>query len=207
MRKIYTLMLCLLGALGTIQAQTYVQVNINQAPQRQADAGSDLLICPWEMPTIGGTPAALGGTPSYTYFWSGDTISNPGIANPVVHPSMSSYYILMVTDSAGCTAYDSIFVTVDTCVGMPDPAVNIAFSIFPNPNQGKFKAVAKGEFPSDQALIIVSDMQGRIVAQQQVEARNGTIEQSFQFPSLSKSMYQVQLQIGDLVFSRKMIIQ
>ncbi|MBL7778270.1 MAG: tandem-95 repeat protein, partial [Chitinophagales bacterium] len=85
-----------------------------------AEAGNGGAICAGSSATVqlGGNPTAVGGTPSYTYTWSGG-LSN--IANPVVSPANTTTYYLTVIDSKGCVAYDSVTVTVnpapEACAG------------------------------------------------------------------------------------------
>ncbi|MBR9976128.1 MAG: hypothetical protein KFF77_11150 [Bacteroidetes bacterium] len=53
----------------------------------------------------------LGGFPPFRYEWSpSDDLSDTGIRNPVATPSLSRWYRVVVTDSLGCTATDSILI-------------------------------------------------------------------------------------------------
>lgn len=82
-------------------------------PTLYAHAGPDDEICANESVTIGDTPAASGGNPPYNYAWSPTTgLSNPNIANPVASPSVTTTYILTVTDDDSNTAMDTVIVTV-----------------------------------------------------------------------------------------------
>ncbi len=66
--------------------------------------------------TLGGVPTAVGGTPSYSYSWSGGL--SP-VANPVASPASTTTYYVTVSDSKGCIAVDSVTVTVN-----PAPMAN-----------------------------------------------------------------------------------
>ncbi len=70
-----------------------------------ANAGPDQLICSGTT-TIGGSPAASGGTPGYSYAWSAG-VSNSSIANP---SAPAGTYTLTVTDANGCSKTDAITV-------------------------------------------------------------------------------------------------
>jgi hypothetical protein len=172
----------------------------------QADAGTDQLICPWDMASLGGTPVALGGSPAYTYSWTGDSISNASIANPTANPAISGNYVVMISDSLGCTALDTVIVTVDTCVGISDPDLAVDFTIFPNPNSGQFKALAVGDFPSSSLTLRITSLNGQLVEERQVEVSNGRLEEVFTLPLLSGGIYQVQLRVGQYQFVRKMVV-
>ena len=76
-----------------------------------ADACENARICPGEEIQLGAIPAANGGIEPYHYLWitiAGDTVDT--IANITVSPETTSTYILIVTDSYGCEATDTITV-------------------------------------------------------------------------------------------------
>ncbi|MFH1005843.1 MAG: gliding motility-associated C-terminal domain-containing protein [Bacteroidota bacterium] len=86
--------------------QSFAQTSLS------ANAGPDTGNCPSDGVTIGGTPAAAGGTSPYTYSWSPATnISNPNIPNPKVSPTTPTSYVLQVTDATGDSISDVVYVT------------------------------------------------------------------------------------------------
>ena len=88
-----------------------ITVTVNPLPQ--ANAGADQSVLQGGTATIGGSPAASGGTPSYTYSWTpGTNLSATNIANPVATVNANTSYTLIVTDSKGCTALDDITISV-----------------------------------------------------------------------------------------------
>jgi hypothetical protein len=67
--------------------------------------------------SIGGSPSAVGGIAPYSYLWTPATLlNNSNLANPILVPSINGVfnYILQVTDSKGCLAYDTTRVIIDT---------------------------------------------------------------------------------------------
>ncbi len=82
-----------------------------------ADAGVNDTICDGDVVSIGGTPSASGGLGGYTYLWSpADSINNTSIANPLVFPTSNTTYQLLITDSIGCPATDSVIISVSAPV-------------------------------------------------------------------------------------------
>lgn len=91
-----------------------------------ADAGSDKFMCEGDSLSIGGAPSALGGTTPYTYFWTPSTgMSNNTDPNPMVSPTSTTQYILLVTDSLGNSDLDTVLVTV-----YPLPNVDLGPPLF-----------------------------------------------------------------------------
>lgn len=82
-----------------------VTVTVNPLPN--VDAGAFTNICP-------GGSTALNGSGATNYVWSpAGSLSNPNIANPVASPTGATTYTLVGTDANGCTASDTVSVTLN----------------------------------------------------------------------------------------------
>ena len=90
--------------LGTIE--------INNIDGPDADAGPDVTIA-------ASTSTQLTGTGGNFYSWTPSTgLNNTNIANPIASPTVTTTYILEVTDIFGCTDTDQVTITVDVpCAG------------------------------------------------------------------------------------------
>lgn len=91
-------------------------VTVAVMPTPAAIAGSDTAICEGYSVTLGGSPAASGGTPGYTYHWIPAPLGLP-TANPVATPENTTSYTLIVADANGCR--DTSVTTVEV---LPLPA-------------------------------------------------------------------------------------
>jgi hypothetical protein len=95
------------GCTGT--SSTTAVVNPN--PTLQASSNSP--VCQGEQINLFSTPS--GGTPSYTYVWSGPNSFNSAVQNPVrlnADNTMTGSYNVTVTDSKGCKAVASTSVSL-----------------------------------------------------------------------------------------------
>ena len=91
-------------------ATGYVFVVVDQI---FAEAGGDVNVCAGDSIMLGGVPTASGGIPPFTYSWTPSAgLSDPSAPNPYAHPDTSTMYYVQVTDDAGCSAEDSVFVSV-----------------------------------------------------------------------------------------------
>jgi len=78
-----------------------------------AEAGGDVNVCAGDSAMLGGVPTASGGIPPFSYNWTPSAgLSDPSAPNPYAHPDTSTMYYVQVTDDAGCSAEDSVFVSV-----------------------------------------------------------------------------------------------
>lgn len=92
---------------------------VNSLPQPFVDAGPDQAIVSGATTTIGGSPA--GGLNVVSYAWGPSTgLGDPTVGNPVAGPTLTTTYILVVTDSTGCTASDTMVLDIVPSIWFPD---------------------------------------------------------------------------------------
>lgn len=90
-----------------------------------ADTGQDITICEGEQTQLMG--AATGSTNgNYTYEWSPQPLFGQNTATPIVQPTTTTEYTLTVTDDNGCTAQESVLVTVENCYCTPATITGIS---------------------------------------------------------------------------------
>lgn len=88
-------------------------MTVNVWVRPTADAGVDTTIGCGVPHMLGGNPTASGGAGGYTYNWSGN-VSSSSAANPTTTPNLLvTTYTVMVTDSNGCAAEDSVTITLN----------------------------------------------------------------------------------------------
>ncbi|MBI2967251.1 MAG: PKD domain-containing protein [Bacteroidetes bacterium] len=88
-------------------------VTVNYTGSASADAGADTNIC------LGGS-VPLNANGGIIYTWSPvNGLSDPNIDNPIANPTMTTTFTVTVTAANGCSAWDSVVVTVN-----PLPAAN-----------------------------------------------------------------------------------
>jgi gliding motility-associated-like protein len=105
---------------GCVSPRTTVTVTI--APALTVNAGLDATICNGDSYTLGVTPNGLG----FSYSWS-ELPANPNfssIFNPTVSPTITTTYVVAVTDANNCFGSDTVTITVN-----PTPVVNAITNI------------------------------------------------------------------------------
>jgi hypothetical protein len=206
----FTALVCLfvLAFAGRAGAQVYLNYAVNQPPALSAQAGADQIICPGDPATLGGSPTATGGYGTYSYVWfPNSTLNNAAAANPVASPSQTTVYFLSLTDSLGCTAVDTITVTVDTCVGIGNQQAIQTFDVHPNPNDGQFTVAADLGVQLDQVILRVTDAAGREVYTKTLAQPGAVIREQISLKALSTGTYFIRLEANGVQVSRKMIIR
>ncbi len=88
-----------------------ISVDVTVFPIPSVDAGPDMQVCGNSPTYLNSFPS--GGTPPYSYMWASVP---PGFTspsqNPVVYPTVTTQYVVTVTDANGCTASDDMWVEV-----------------------------------------------------------------------------------------------
>ncbi|MFN8358392.1 MAG: PKD domain-containing protein [Candidatus Kapaibacterium sp.] len=93
---------------GTCEDSAFVTITVN--PQPTAKAGQDKTLCIGASTEIG--EAAQAG---YSYNWQPTAgLDDATKANPTASPTSTTQYILTVTGNGGCTAIDTVLVTIGT---------------------------------------------------------------------------------------------
>lgn len=84
--------------------------------QLKSDAGADTSICNGSSVQLNSSaPGAV------SYAWTPTTaLSNPSIANPIANPTVTTTYVVAITNGSGCTDNDTMVVTV---VPLPSPSI------------------------------------------------------------------------------------
>ena len=85
--------------------------------QLTANAGNDTTIC---LGSAAQLSASAIGAVAYAWLPNDGTLSSTTIANPTATPTVTTNYIVAITNTNGCTDYDTVVVTV---VPMPSPVI------------------------------------------------------------------------------------
>ncbi|MEO9533596.1 MAG: gliding motility-associated C-terminal domain-containing protein [Crocinitomicaceae bacterium] len=95
-------------------------IDVTTSTPFTADAGPDIEMFANQSEMIGGNPTSADLT--HTYDWTPITyLSDPSASNPtVVEPQSSDWYYVTATDTNGCTAIDSMYVTLRPDIIIPD---------------------------------------------------------------------------------------
>ncbi|MEY4876151.1 MAG: hypothetical protein RL708_1300 [Bacteroidota bacterium] len=90
-------------------------------------AGLDQVVCNGNGIVLGGSPiVASGGTGNYIYSWQPTaTLSRANIDHPIATPTITTTYILTVTDFAGTACGSSNDTIVLTILPLPHPVINM----------------------------------------------------------------------------------
>lgn len=101
------------SATQVVTRNPEINIDICAGITRTIYAGTYKGVGPFGPQSISLSSTVSGGTPGYTYSWSpASGLNNPNIANPVASPVVTTTYMLLVTDSKGCTRSLDITINV-----------------------------------------------------------------------------------------------
>jgi hypothetical protein len=102
-----------------------------------ASAGVDVDLSGGSL-VLGGTPSAVGGLTPYFFQWQPETgLDDASSANPMFTGSGPQNFVLIVSDQRGCSASDTIDVSVIT--DLSNLKGDDGFLVYPNPGEGAIK--------------------------------------------------------------------
>ena len=147
----------------------------------EVDLGEDLDICTdWPVSINAGNPGA-------TYLWSSNST-----AQSIVVAYAGEYWV-KVTNDSGCSTYDTVNVSVHTCVGINEIMSTIDLNVYPNPAKDKVFIVPSITI-EEEVQIELFDITGAVVysgsTQQLLENKPFELD----LTSIAKGSYIVKLQ-------------
>ncbi len=175
---------------------------LSQPEELKAYAGFDEEVKPGEEVTLGGQILATGGMEPYQYSWldSEGLLSND--KNPTLEILKEEDIVLMVNDSRGCSAYDTISITLEFGVGL-DPDWAGRMLIFPNPAQERITVQFERAVEKDTPVRIF-DLQSRMISNTLIEENESEV--SIELSGFTPGVYILKIgEIGSEI-TRKIII-
>ncbi|HEU4717089.1 MAG TPA: T9SS type A sorting domain-containing protein, partial [Bacteroidia bacterium] len=127
---------------------TSATVNITEPAAIVFSLGPDTMVCS----PVTVNFCAPGGFASY--LWNDNSTAQ------CLNAGTSGCYSVLATDANGCQSSDTICLTVNTCTGIDEAAIQ-GFDLFPNPNNGRFTIVLGSN--QTQATLDIFDGAGQLI--------------------------------------------
>jgi len=145
------------------------------------------------------------GTGFATYLWTNGWTNQllPVGANTLTG-GQDTIFGVTVTDANGCSGTDTISIFVIDDVGMADQDGEMNLAIFPNPSNGEFTMQINGF--SGKLVMNILDVAGKVVYAEELNVVDG-FAKSFDFSTLAKGVYNIQLISNENVKTEKLIIK
>lgn len=174
---------------------------------------TDPMFCEYgDVPVIGSTSAANGGTGTYSYQWQYsvvDSISGfynlPGATSLTCDPSLitQTNWYRRKAISGTCEKYSNVVkATVRDCEAI-DESSPLFFSVFPNPNRGEF-AVELNTIPSDLGHVSIYNTTGAVVMER--DWPQGITHMAFNV-LLEPGVYVILVSTGDLIGTKRFTVE
>jgi hypothetical protein len=154
--------LAMISVASASFAQQRIEVNIlsHQPTLLSASAGSDANASSGNV-LLGGSPTAAGGTEPYTYQWIPSVgLNDSTIPNPEFSGVQEQTYELVITDSRGCMASDTVAVTF---VGVNEILEQTGILIYPNPGTGLMRIEIGNTKLTSASILYLFDAQGKLL--------------------------------------------
>ncbi len=170
----------------------YDTIVVTEHPLPQVFLGKDTLIC------AGDSLLLDGGAGFFSYLWSTASTTR------TIFVKNSGTYGVAVMDTNGCIGYDTIIVTVDTCIGIHEIS-NGVLTIFPNPTVGKV-FINVGDMNLKSVTIELIGIRGELLYSNKV----AIIDKSIKYLDLSaytKGIYYLKITTETQHLVKKLVVQ
>lgn len=166
-------------------------VTVYPSPTVTVTASSDT-ICTGNTVTL----VASGGS---GYNWSGGVTATGSSVTDT--PSTNTWYIVTTSDSLCTSLPDSVYVVVETCLGISQPDPETALTISPNPARDNLIVACSSAIVE----VKVIDLSGRIILRYQEDASANVL--SLDLTGVASGEYLVTVQTSESLSTRKLIVQ
>jgi PKD repeat protein len=175
-------------------------IHIGVSPSPTVWAGNDVTINAGDSTQL--SPA---GSNNLLYSWQPSTgLSNPAIKNPKASPAGTTYYLLTVTNTFGCTKSDWVLVTVNGGVTSISPNGTTNFNVSPNPFANDLWISAEFLEAHHMSLSLF-DITGKFVANiWEGEVQQGSFDYNWQ-NTLPAGLYFLEYKTEETIFRQKLI--
>jgi len=140
------------------------------------------------------------GTGYDSYLWSDNSNADTLIVDSTGIGIGSEITWVEITDSNGCTARDSITITINLCTGINENNTDVNIKIFPNPGNN-FINVELKNISNEILNLEIIDINGQVLFNKKLDNNFKQIDIS----SYSKGIYFVKLKGQDFIKVEKVI--
>ncbi|MBW8050132.1 MAG: T9SS type A sorting domain-containing protein [Cytophagales bacterium] len=165
---------------------------VNSLPT--VNLGADTIICN----SCSITLDASAGFSSYD--WS------TGETTPTITVDSTATYIVQITDTNGCSATDSIAVTISTGINNQSTINNNQLKVHPNPNTGEF-TVTFNITEKQQINLKIINIKGQIIYQENLTDFTGSYQNKIDMSGYAKGIYNLQLSTKQGTINKKIILE
>jgi len=200
----------------TVTPNTVTNYSVTVTDNNGCSATDDINIVTLQLPNVNLGPnqflcseesATLNAGSNYqSYIWSTGatsqyiTVDTTGIGYGVFT------YSVTVTNANNCHGSGSVTLTFDPCVNVAKSDLNSDFDIYPNPSNGKFNLVARGNL-NNSLQILVYNAQAKMVNNFNVNNTGHNFTKQLDLRHLGKGVYYIKLINENKVFVKKIVIQ
>jgi hypothetical protein len=178
-----------------------VTANITVKPSPVVNMSADTLLC--GNLTLNLSANAQG---AVSYLWTPGNATTPTISIDTAGAGLSTRIFTVVATAAnGCTTTASSSVSFKNCTGIEEIVGNVAFTLYPNPNNGQFAIDFRSSSREDIAMKVVN-AQGTVVYNVDNLAVNGNVTREFNLRNLAQGTYLLILENNKMQITRQLVI-
>ncbi|MCY7410346.1 MAG: T9SS type A sorting domain-containing protein, partial [Chitinophagales bacterium] len=143
----------------------------------------------------------------YTYKWFLNAVKISGASNQTYNATLAGSYTVKVKNSYGCAKTSAAVVVTSSCKLNGDEKSNgVLFSVYPNPNNGKFILRIDQSFIGEEVKVEIKNIIGQVVYADHFKWGNENKEITLPDKTIS-GIYLVELKVADKSYSSLLSVE
>jgi len=150
----------------------------------------------------------VGYTATNTYQWykDGAPYTGTGADSWRIFPSEAGDYYCSITSASGCNRITETKTVINSC-RLKGMAGTDNISVYPNPAAAYFQLAMSVDPEITSANLIITDLTGKMVAQQMIACENGAVDSTIPVADLPSGMYLIVVEAGGVAYNTNLIIE
>jgi len=138
----------------------------------------------------------------YSYQWYYNNVPISGATSYYYVATQDGDYGIVVGNANGCQSGVNI---PNVIIGVTELSDSNGFMIYPNPSDGQFK-ISYNSVTNETAVISIIDKIGQVVKSVEYKLASGSNKIEMNTKELASGIYNVKIQIGSNVISKRLIL-
>lgn len=141
-----------------------------------------------------------------SYLWSDNSLNQTLLVDSMTFGMGTHAFSVIVNDTLGCSAKDSVEITINNCTGIEDITDRFDIGVYPNPTKGKVNLSIVGSETANLNVCLLS-LTGQVLWCEDVAKTSDKLIKEIDLSMLAKGLYYLKISSNDKIMIQKIVLQ